>query len=154
MATIYAFECIVTGKAYIGCTASKLNKRAREHRCLLKNGKHTSPLLQIEWDMHGEPNFEMKKLETGEWVTLDQKRNAEQRWMDLYAATGRLCNAAEKSFAPSNDAIAKGVANAHNERGNRWTEEANLRRSLTQKGIPKGHGAKISATKRARKVMR
>jgi len=154
MVTIYAFECKVSGRAYIGCTAGKLNKRAREHRCLLNNGKHTSPLLQEEWAKFGRDAFDMRVLEAGDWSSLEERRSAEQKWMDLYLEQGKLCNAAEMSFAPAKEAIAKGIEASRHVTGNRWTPEANLKRSLAQKGKPKGHGAKISATKRARKAMR
>jgi len=96
----------------------------------------------------------MVALEVGNWNTLADKRAAEQKWMDTFSTKGLLCNAAEMSFAPSLDAIKKGVANAHLEPGNRWSDEVNQKRRMAQLGKPKGHGAKISATKRARKAMR
>lgn len=69
--------------------------------------------------------------------------------MDRY--DGRLYNRHRVSFSLLPEAKAKGVLAAHKERGLRWTPEANLKRSLAQKGKPKGHGAKISATKRAKR---
>jgi hypothetical protein len=76
--------------------------------------------------------------------------------MDNYASNGLLYNEHRISMRPSDAAIQRGVANAHLSPGKRWTVEANEKRSLAQKGIPKGHGAKISATKRAKReqVMR
>lgn len=154
MVAIYALECSVNGRAYVGCTASKPNKRAREHRCLLRQRKHTSRLLQIEWDTHGEESFQMKVLEVFEGTSLQEKREAEQRWLDRYAEQGLLCNAYSTSFAPPAKMFELVQSKAHDVPGNRWTPEANLKRSLAQRGIPKGHGAKISATKRANRAMR
>ena len=150
MALIYGLVNIVTGSVYVGCTKHDVGKRMREHRCLLKAGKHQELSLQADWSEFGPDAFEMRVLETlppGSPLTV--KREAELRWMDRYE--GRLYNRHRVSFALLPEATAKGVLASHKERGLRWTPEANLKRSLAQKGKPKGHGAKISATKRARR---
>lgn len=153
MAVIYAITCIQTGKAYIGCTAGKIAKRMREHRCLLRAGRHYSPKFQSEWDRHGEQSFAITQLVfLGHNVTLDVKRKAEQKWIDQYLGKGLLLNEATVSFAPMAGAIIKGIEAARTVAGKRWTPEANRKRSEAQKGIPKGHGAKISATKKAKKL--
>jgi len=156
MAIIYALTCVVTNRAYIGCTTAKLNKRAREHRCLLRNGKHTSRLLQEEWDRHGEANFQMVILETVDCDSLKTKRAAEQKWIDRYSAAGLLCNAYETSFAPSPEQFRAASELSHKSpnAANRWSKEANLKRRFAQLGKPKGHGAKISATKRLKREQR
>jgi hypothetical protein len=79
---------------------------------------------------------------------LESRRAAELEAMGRHK--GRLYNEMI-SFRPSDEAIRRGVEASR--RGNRTqTPEANLKRSLAQKGKPKGHGAKISATKQARKA--
>src|SRR5215469_15865242 len=139
MALVYGFTNTVNGRIYIGCTRFKLAKRAREHRCLLRNGKHTELALQADWDLHGSDAFAMRVLEEVA-DDIGARREAELRWMDTVGE--RLYNSLRVSYQLSAAAMAKGVANAHNEPGNRWTPEANLKRSLAQKGKPKGHGAK------------
>lgn len=153
MITAYALTCKTTQKAYVGYTTGKLNKRAREHRCLLRNGKHTSGALQSDWDKFGEQDFDYRVLESVEINgSVEHRKSVEQKWLDDYAARGLLYNTYTKSHSIPSEVTAMGVAVAHNKPGDRWTPEANLRRRLSQLGIPKGHGAKISATKRAKKL--
>lgn len=153
MPMIYAIENKVTGFAYVGCTKGNLAKRMREHRCLLNQGKHLATKMQEDWKQQGEQVFKTIELERlAEDATVVEKRVRELYWMQKYQ--DKLYNAHQVSFAPTRQAMEKGVANAHKVPGNRWTEDANQKRSEAQKGIPKGHGAKISATKRARTLER
>lgn len=152
MPMIYAIVNKSSGFAYIGCTGGKLNKRMREHRCLLNQGKHQAVLLQKDWNEVGEAGFDVVELERlSEDSSVIDKRVRELYWMQTYQ--DRLYNAHQVSFSPTKEAIAKGVANAHKHAGNRWTDEANRKRSESQKGKPKGHGAKISATKIAKALL-
>lgn len=153
MITIYALKCLPTQKAYIGSTKGKLSKRMREHRCLLNKGQHKTIEMQADWFKYGSENFICLELEQVA-DDMEARRNAEVGWMETHKNQGQLYNEHIVSMMPTREAIMQGVANAHNEPGNRWTKEANLKRSLAQKGKPKGHGAKISATKRARQAMR
>lgn len=150
----YALICSPTGKAYVGVTAGNLNKRMREHRCLLRGGKHTSKALQADWGQYGEASFACVSLETSDGSTIEAKREVKQRWLDHYRSRGLLYNAYVTSYRMPDHIQRMGVDLAHRYPGKRWTPEANLKRSLAQKGKPKGHGAKISATKQARKAMR
>lgn len=157
MVTIYALKCRPNGKCYVGSTKGKISKRVREHRCLLNSGKHSTAALLEDWRKYGEREFSFFELEIFVFDhSLETRREAELKWMDYFAKDGLLYNEHRISMRPSDEAIRKGVANAHNLPGNRWTPEANEKRSLAQLGKPKGHGAKISATKRARReqVMR
>lgn len=159
MVTIYALRR--TGNpylgAYVGSTAGKLGKRMREHRCLLNQGVHKTPKLQSAWDKYGSTAFQIDNLqELPDGSTVAERRNAELKWMTWFVEEGELYNEHRISMRPTDEAIRRGVANAHREPGNRWTPEANEKRRQAQLGIPKGHGAKISATKRAKReqVMR
>jgi group I intron endonuclease len=153
MAVIYALEHKDSGKAYVGSTAAKLNKRMREHRCLLRNHKHTSNLLQADWDKYGEDAFGIRILEDlGDDVQFEVKKSAEQRWIDEFEAKGLIYNAYTVAFSMPIETTRKGVEAARRSTGLRWTPEMNLRRRLAQLGKPKGHGAKISATKRAKRA--
>lgn len=150
MVQIYAFENIVSGLAYIGCTKGKLNKRAREHRCLLRAGRHTDRNLQREWNSCGGQGFEMRLLEE---VGVDVRVEAELRWMKAFKVAGSLLNQHEISFRPPPGAAAKAVA-ARAANGYRPSAASNEKRRAAQLGIPKGHGAKISAAKRAKAMKR
>ena len=151
MVTVYGLEDASTGAAYVGCTAGKIGKRMREHRCLLKAGKHSSKRLQEAWNDHAG-QFQMKVLETmPAEVSVIEKRERELSWMKHYRAQGLLLNDNELSFRPPPDAPAKAAA-ARVANGYRPSAESNLKRRLAQLGKPKGHGDKISATKRAKNL--
>jgi hypothetical protein len=151
MVTVYGLECGATGEVYVGCTAGKIGKRMREHRCLLKAGTHTRR-LQEAWNLHAG-TFQMKPLETlAEGCQVIEKRERELSWMKHYRLLGLLLNDEEISFSPPKGASAKAAAKRV-ENGHKPSAESNLKRSLAQLGKPKGHGAKISATKRAKKLL-
>ena len=151
MVTIYGLEDASTGAAYIGCTAGRPGKRMREHRSLLKAGKHSSKRLQEAWNDHAG-QFQMKVLETmPAEVSVIEKRERELSWMKHYRVQGLLLNDNELSFRPPPDAPAKAAA-ARVANGYRPSAESNMKRRLAQFGRPKGHGAKISATKQAKNL--
>lgn len=155
MVQIYAIKCLVNGYAYVGCTKGKINKRMREHRCLLKAKSHKCTKLQHDWNEYGEDNFTIEVLEyLPREACIEAKRDGEMKWMKIFEDRALLYNLYLVSYRPTDEAIARGVESAKRVIGNRWSPEVNLRRSLSQLGIPKGHGAKISATKQAKKIMR
>lgn len=156
MAMIYAL--LTPGKqprAYVGCTKGKLAKRWREHRCLLKAGRHTCRRLQDDW---ANSTFVQEYLVPVVLEVLPDgadtalKRERELHWMQKFSDTGLLYNEHLVSFAPTPEATRRGVEASRHVEGRKRSPEANLKRSLAQKGKPKGHGAKISATKRARRL--
>lgn len=151
MVTIYGLEDTSTGAAYVGCTSGKIGKRMREHRSLLKAGKHTSRRLQEAWNDHAGL-FQMKVLETMPAdVSVIEKRERELSWMKHYRVQDLLLNENELSFRPPADAPKKAAA-ARVANGYRPSAESNLKRRLAQLGKPKDHGAKISATKQAKNL--
>lgn len=154
MVKVYALKCTVNGFAYVGSTRAKLGKRLREHRCLLNGHEHACAQLLADWHTYGESQFELLCLEELPTAALPPRREAELRWMDHYASLGLLYNEHRISMRPTEAARVLGVANSQLHPGRRWAAEANEKRSLAQLGIPKGHGAKISATKRAKRAMR
>ena len=151
VATCYALVCKPNGKAYVGLTRGKLAKRMREHRCLLRARKHTSKMLEADWHQFGEGAFECVLLESTDDESLGNRRTIEQKWLDHFSSMGLLYNAYDVSFQVPDHIWTKGVANAHLKPGDRWSPEVNEKRRLAQLGKPKGHGAKISATKQAKK---
>lgn len=151
MAVVYALECTVNGFAYIGVTSGKLSKRLREHRCLCRNRTHHAVKLTDDWHKYGEPAFVMKMLDEATYSHRGAHCAAEQRWIDHYTALGKLYNAHSRSAGLGGE-ITKAGIEASRQVPRPQTPEANLKRSIAQLGIPKGHGAKISATKRANKL--
>lgn len=152
MVTIYALTCTLNGKAYVGSTKGKLGKRMREHRCLLEHDQHGTPELQTDWRAHGGHSFAISAVEELPTADLPARREAELRWMDAFAEKGLLYNERRISMRPAEAARLKGIENSRGVVGNRWTPEANEKRRQAQLGVPKGHGAKISATKRAQRL--
>ncbi|MGH2375668.1 MAG: GIY-YIG nuclease family protein [bacterium] len=105
MVRVYAVTCLKTGRAYIGCSAGKLAKRFREHKCLAKSGKHHAKALVEEWAKFDDKDFIVSVLELlGENPTLIQKREAELKWLKVYADKSLLLNQAIVSFSPTPDA--------------------------------------------------
>ncbi|MCR4300727.1 MAG: GIY-YIG nuclease family protein [Sulfuricaulis sp.] len=149
MVTIYALTCLANGKAYIGCTRGKIGKRFREHRCNLDAGKHSEKLLLADWRKYGQQMFRMETLfELEEDASLHVLRGMEKYAMKRFKELGLLYNTNESSFEPVRAATLNGYAKGAVVVGRKWTPEANRKRSLAQKGIPKNHGHKISATKK------
>jgi hypothetical protein len=153
MVTIYALtvlrDGLPTARIYIGCTAGKLAKRMREHRCLLRNGDHSCDPLQEIYDTRPVSQSDVWAYVL-EQVPKEQRRERELYWMEHFDSLGRLANEHKISFRPPLDAPAKAAA-ARVANGYRPSAESNEKRRLAQLGIPKGHGAKISATKRKRR---
>jgi hypothetical protein len=153
MAVIYGLVHGESKRVYVGCTKGKVAKRLREHRCLLKAGKHAEPELQRDWAAHGEQSFTMMVLEeVGD--SISDRRDAEKKWMKNFNDRGLLYNRNLCSFELSPEATAMGIEASRHVQGRRWTPEANEKRRLAQLGKPKGQGAKISATKRAKREAR
>lgn len=153
MVMIYAIYRTDIGRSYIGCTSGTLAKRFREHRCLLRKGVHKCSLLQHDWSFLPEDMFRIEAKEVlSNNATTDERRAAELKWIEFFKSAGLLYNEHSISFQPPEGAPAKAAA-ARVANGYRPSAEANEKRRLAQLGRPKGHGAKISATKRA-KAMR
>ena len=147
MPCIYALRNKVTDFAYIGCTKGKINKRMREHRCLLNSGKHLSTKLQEDWGKGAESDFEIIKLEElSENATVVDKRERELYWMQVYKE--KLYNLYQVSFQPIPSAIKKGIEASKSVKGNRWTELTNEKRRIAQLGKSHSYGSKISETKK------
>lgn len=147
MSCIYAIKHIISEFVYIGCTMGSTTKRMREHRSLLNAGKHRSVLLQHDWARDGEAVFvllELEQLLPG--ASVAEKRAAELAWMETHRA--KLYNHTQTSFAPTKEHQARIQVMGAAVEGRKHSPEANEKRRLAQLGKPKGHGAKISETKR------
>ena len=148
MVTIYKLYCIHTNEAYIGCTAGKLGKRMREHRCLLNKGRHKARRMQDLWNEHGSAGFRLESLESlPKTATVIDKRKREIFWMENYDKRGMLLNHCKVSFAPPKGAPAL-AAQARVANGYKPSAESNKKRSLAQKGKSHDYGHKISKAKK------
>lgn len=56
MQGLYKIQNSITGKFYVG-SSKNIVKRLRDHKWMLKNGKHYNKHLQGSWNIHGEDNF-------------------------------------------------------------------------------------------------
>lgn len=145
---IYVIHNTISNKLYVGSSVNT-KKRWREHRCSLRKGNHPAPLLQRAWNFRGADAFLFEVIEKVE--NKNQLAAREQYWIDTLRSFGnRGYNASAVAYRFREEDQRKGVeASAQLRRGKPQSAESNLRRSLSQKGIPKGHGHKISATKKA-----
>ena len=150
MVSFYELFCTATGKSYVGSTAGKLAKRMREHRCLLKAGKHSEPELQADWNKYGEDAFSMLLILGLTNPTVEVRRQYELTLMATKEREGKLYNTKRIAFQPPPGASAM-AAKARKANGYKPSPESNEKRRLAQLGKPKGHGAKISATKRRKR---
>ena len=149
MIKIYGLKCSVTHRVYVGCTKGSLLKRMREHRCLLNAGKHSAK-LQTAWNDNPGCLHMTVIEELPDLCDTILKREKELFWMKRFRKNGLLLNEHEISYEPlkTKESLAK---MAESKRGKPRTAEANLKRSLAQKGKPKNHGSRISYTKQMRK---
>lgn len=154
MAVIYGLVNVASRMTYVGCTAGKLTKRFREHRCLLNNNKHSEPILQKDWSNYGSNAFVMEVLEElPQNAVVSEKREAELKWMAKLETEGLLYNTRKNSFQPSPEATRKGIE-ASRIAGRPVSPEGRMKRRMAQLGVPKNHGHKISATKRKNRLLR
>jgi hypothetical protein len=137
MVVVYALRCVTTGEAYIGCTAGKLGKRMREHRCLLRSGKHKAVRLQTRWNELGPSGFHMEVVEAlPNHADVLLRRERELHWLRSYSQQGLLLNEHMVSFSPPVGAQAL-AAKARVANGYRPSAESNLKRRMAQLGKPK-----------------
>ena len=76
---VYAIQHRVTKKMYIGTTRN-LESRYQVHMSLLRNGKHSSRLMQKEYDEHGGL-YDVFVLER---IEKFSDRHKEYEWMEYY----------------------------------------------------------------------
>lgn len=82
--TIYAIQCKVNNKIYIGQTVNYRN-RIKYHKRVLDMNKHTNPYLQEDYNKYGINNFTFYKLEENVPDNLNLER--ETYYMNLYGGT-------------------------------------------------------------------
>lgn len=83
---IYAIICNANGKIYIGST-NDLPRRKQKHFSLLRNNKHSNPLLQNAYNKYGEQAFEFRVIENCKEGKLLER---EQYYIYYYNACNKL----------------------------------------------------------------
>ncbi len=136
MVSFYELYCTATGKSYVGSTAGKLTKRMREHRCLLRAGKHSEPELQADWNKYGEKAFEMLFMLGLTNPSIETRRQYELTLMHRREREGRLYNTKRFAFQPPPGASAL-AAKARQANGYKPSAESNEKRRMAQLGKPK-----------------
>ena len=138
---VYVIRNTVSGRVYVGSSQNILS-RWREHRRLLRKGKHHSAVFQRSWDKHGEAAF---TLSIAEVVTsYGALFEREQHWINtLHAA----CSARGLNRFPT----------AGGARGFKMSAEARALMSAQRRGrkmppFSAEHRAAISAGKVGRRI--
>lgn len=173
---VYAIRNSADGRLYIGSTVRTVGVRFREHRKLLRKGRHHSPYLQRAWGKYGEAAFDFHLLEVVFQVSHIAER--EQYWIDVTRAADKkfgfnICAIARSSLgrkvsAETRQKIARGhigkPASAEtrakmsaSRMGRQFSEETRQKISAAQKGAKRkplsaDHRAKISAGGKGRIV--
>jgi group I intron endonuclease len=80
-AGIYAIECSVDGKVYIGSSIN-VEHRWKQHLYNLTHNRHSSCKLQNAWNVYGEAAFECVFLE--KVTDLEKLTAVEQKYIDSY----------------------------------------------------------------------
>lgn len=91
---VFVFECISTGKSYIGCdhdTKATINS----NRFKLVGGMHRNKNLLNDWKNHGESSFSIRVLEV---LIYDKKDEAKTDYTkELEALRDKWINKVENS---------------------------------------------------------
>lgn len=80
---VYAMECTVNGRQYIGSTINAFVSRALSHYSALNNNTHNNQELQEDWNEHGAHSFRFVILQEFDMLTpMVEIRKAEQSFID------------------------------------------------------------------------
>lgn len=95
---IYKIRNVVNDKFYVGSTNST-KVRFKNHRRLLRNGKHHCKHLQAAWNKYGEDCFKFEVIE----VVKDDSAlwNAENAWLTQWVGRPECYNSGRSAEAPN-----------------------------------------------------
>jgi group I intron endonuclease len=94
---IYKIRNVVNGKFYVG-SAVDTRTRFRQHRRLLRRGKHHCRHLQAAWNKYGEDAF---KFEVVEHVSSHELlETAEDKWLVAHVGEPHCYNSGRSARAP------------------------------------------------------
>lgn len=83
LSSVYCILNIYTNKRYVGSTTN-FSDRKGCHLYDLRHERHSSKLLQSEYNEYGEGSLKFFKLEEVETFQLDELISREQFWIDFY----------------------------------------------------------------------
>jgi len=95
MQGVYRIRNITTGKYYVGSTEC-IERRFKEHKSALNNGKHINRYLQFAWDKYGEEDFIFEIVEK----TKTDLKSREQLYLDVGFELGLVYNLSRDASAP------------------------------------------------------
>ena len=75
-------------RVYVGSTVN-YHSRTRQHKYLLKNGKHSSTQLQNHFNKYGLDDLSFEILESGSYVDIQHLLSREQGWYNHFCFNGR-----------------------------------------------------------------
>ena len=90
---LYGIRCKINGGIYIGETKQRrgIAGRCNSHKSRLRNQNGVNHVLQGDWNLYGEENFEFFALEQGHQWNDDNKRTArEQELIKLHREAGGI----------------------------------------------------------------
>lgn len=95
---IYKIRNVVNDKFYVGST-NNTKVRFKNHRRLLRKGKHHCKHLQASWNKYGEDCFKFEVVE----VVSDDKSlwNAENAWLTQWVGRSECYNSGRSAEAPN-----------------------------------------------------
>lgn len=136
---IYRIVNLVNGKAYIGQTKEKFQRRYWLHRWELRKGKHDNKHLQRAWDKYGEENFVFEIVEV---LPLEEIDDREKYWIDWQRKQKEGCYSIQDGGQPENlnDYISpeirkrQGELNRKRMLGSKLSDETKAKMSKTRKG--------------------
>ena len=136
---IYRIVNLVNGKAYIGQTKEKFQRRYWLHRWELRKGKHDNKHLQRAWDKYGEENFVFEIVEV---LPLEEIDDREKYWIDWQRKQEEGCYSIQDGGQPENlnDYISpeirkrQGELNRKRMLGSKLSDETKAKMSKTRKG--------------------
>lgn len=97
---IYEIRNTHNGKVYIG-SASNIDQRFRQHKCMLRGGYHFNNHLQASWNKHGADVFEFSTLFNCQ-TTKEQLELHEQVYIDGAKACDNCFGYNKRPLASSN----------------------------------------------------
>ena len=136
---IYKIVNLVNGRAYIGQTKEKFQRRYWLHRWKLRKGEHDNKHLQRAWDKYGEENFIFEVIEI---LPVEQIDDREKYWIDWQRKQKEGCYSIQDGGQPENlnDYISpeirkrQGELNRNRMLGSKLSDETRLKMSETRKG--------------------
>jgi len=144
---IYLIKNIINKKVYIG-SAVNIDKRWKEHKKLLKQGKHHSKHLQYAWNIDGQLNFKFEIIE--EVSNPLHLLSYEQVYLDYYKSYERergynICKVAGSMLGIKHSKETKQkMSKTHT--GKRFSEESKNKMSEAKKNMTEETKQKMSET--------